>query len=139
MLEKALEGPWDCTQIKPDNSKGNQYWIFFGRTDAKVETNTLATWCKEMTYCKRPWVWERLKAGGEGDDRGWDVGWHHRLNGHECEQAPELVMDKEAWCAIVHGVAKGWTWQSGWNELIVIQLSLSLLFYFTWDMHIFQK
>ena len=36
--------------------------------------NTLATWCKELTHSKRPWCWERLKAGGEGDDRGWD-GW----------------------------------------------------------------
>ena len=34
--------------------------------------NTLATWCKELTHLKRPWCWERLKAGGEGDDRGWD-------------------------------------------------------------------
>ena len=37
-------------------------------------TNTLATWCEELTYLKRPWCWERLRAGGEGDDRGWD-GW----------------------------------------------------------------
>ena len=37
-------------------------------------SNILATWCKELTYWKRPWCWERLKAGGEGDDRGWD-GW----------------------------------------------------------------
>ena len=37
-------------------------------------SNTLATWCKEMTHLKRPWCWERLKAGGEEDDRGWD-GW----------------------------------------------------------------
>ena len=37
-------------------------------------SNTLATWCKELTHCKRPWYWERLKAGGEGDGRGWD-GW----------------------------------------------------------------
>ena len=37
-------------------------------------SNTLATWCEELTYSKRPWFWERLKAGGEGDDRGWD-GW----------------------------------------------------------------
>ena len=50
--------------------------------------NTLATWCKELTHWKRPWSWERLKAGREGDHRGWDVGWHHRLNGHEFEQAP---------------------------------------------------
>ena len=37
-------------------------------------SSTLATWCKELTHLKRPWCWERLKAGGEGDDRGWD-GW----------------------------------------------------------------
>ena len=46
------------------------------------KSNTLATWCKELTHLKRPWCWERLKAGGEGDYRGWDAGWHHRLNGH---------------------------------------------------------
>ena len=48
-------------------------------------SNPLATWCEELTYWKRPWCWERLKAGGEGDDRGEDemVGWHHQLNGCE--------------------------------------------------------
>ena len=45
-------------------------------------SNTLATWCEELTHLKRSWCWERLRAGGEGDDRGWDIGWHHRLNGH---------------------------------------------------------
>ena len=51
------------------------YFIFVGRTDAEAEnSNTLATWCKELTHWKRPWCWERLKAGRKGDDRGWD-GW----------------------------------------------------------------
>ena len=53
-------------------------------------SNTLATWCEELTHLQRPWFWERLMAGGEGDDRGWDggmtedemAGWHHRLKGH---------------------------------------------------------
>ena len=40
----------------------------------KLKLHTLATWCKELTHLKRPWCWERLRAGGEGDDRGWD-GW----------------------------------------------------------------
>ena len=40
----------------------------------KLNSNTLATWCGELTHLKRPWCWERLKAGGEGDDWGWD-GW----------------------------------------------------------------
>ena len=45
---------------------------------------SLATWCEELTHWKRPWCWERLKAGEEGDEM---VGWHHQLNGHEFEQA----------------------------------------------------
>ena len=72
MLEKTLESPLDWKEIKPVHPKWNQPWIFIGRTDA---VNTLATWCEEVThFWKRPWCWERLKAGGEGDDRGWD-GW----------------------------------------------------------------
>ena len=51
-------------------------------------SNTLATWHEELTHWKRPWCWERLKAGGEADNRGWDGWWHHWLNGHEFEQAP---------------------------------------------------
>ena len=49
-------------------------------------SNTLTTWCKEPIHWKRPWFWERLKAGWEGDDRGWLVGWHHWLSRHEFEQ-----------------------------------------------------
>ena len=49
--------------------------MFIGRTDVEAETPILwATWCEELTHWKRPWCWERLKVGGEGDDRGWD-GW----------------------------------------------------------------
>ena len=76
--------PLDCKEIQPVNPKGNQSWIFTGRTDGSGNSKTLATWCKELTLWKRPWCWERLKVGGEGD-RGWDVGWHHWLDGHEFE------------------------------------------------------
>ena len=61
-------------EIQPVHPKGNQSWIFIGRTDAEAEALTLATWCKELTHLKRPWCLERLKARGEGDERGWD-GW----------------------------------------------------------------
>ena len=75
VLEKTLESPLDCKEIKPVNPKGNQSWIFIGRTDAEADAPILwPTWCEELTHLKRPWGWERLKAGGEGDDRGWD-GW----------------------------------------------------------------
>ena len=72
VLEKTLENPLDCKEIQPVHPKGNQSWIFIGKTDA--ETETLATWCEEFIHLKRPWCWERLKAGGEEDNRGWD-GW----------------------------------------------------------------
>ena len=74
-LEKILEIPLESKEIKPVNPKGNWRWIFIGRTDAKSEApNTLGTWCEELTHWKRPWRWERLRASGEGDSRGWD-GW----------------------------------------------------------------
>ena len=69
-LEKTVESPLDCKEIQPLHPKGNQSWIFIGRTDAEAET--LATWCEELTHWKRSCCWERLKVGGEGDDRGWD-------------------------------------------------------------------
>ena len=75
VLGKTLESPLDSKEIQPVHPKGNQSWIVIGRTDAEAEIpNTLATWWEELTHWKRPWCWERLKAGGEGDDRGWD-GW----------------------------------------------------------------
>jgi len=76
VLEKTLESPLNCKEIKPINPKGNQSWTFIGRTDAEAEAEApvnLATWCEELTHWKRPWCWERLRAGEE-DDRGWH-GW----------------------------------------------------------------
>ena len=72
-VEKTFESPLGCKEIQPVHPKGNKSWIFTGRTDVEAEPPIL--WpCDEMTHLKRPWCWERLEAGGEGDDRGWD-GW----------------------------------------------------------------
>ena len=72
MLEKILKSPLDCKEIQSVHSKGNQSWIFIGNWS--WNSSTLATWWEELTHLKRPWCWERLKEGGEGDIRGWD-GW----------------------------------------------------------------
>ena len=73
VLEKTLESPLDCKEFKLVHPKGNQSWVFIGRTEAEAETQILwpPTWWEELTHLKRPWCWERLKTG-EGDDRGWD-------------------------------------------------------------------
>ena len=74
VLEKTLESRLDSKEIKPVHPKGNQPWIFIGRTDAEAEVSTLATWWGKLTHGKKAWCWERLREGGKGGDRGWD-GW----------------------------------------------------------------
>ena len=83
VLEKTLESPLDGKEIQPVHPKENQSWIFIGRTMLKLKLQYSGHLIKELTPWKRPWCWERLKAGAEGDNRGWVVGWHHRLDGHE--------------------------------------------------------
>ena len=88
VLEKTLESPLDCNEIQPVHPKGNQSWIFIGRTDAEAETPIL--WlpdAKNWLIGKDPdagkdWRWEE-----KGTTEVEMVGWHHRLDGHECEQA----------------------------------------------------
>ena len=65
VLEKTLESPFDCMEIQPVHCRGDQFLVFIGRT------GTLGIWCWELTHLKRPRCWERLRAGGEGDYRGW--------------------------------------------------------------------
>ena len=72
--EKTLESPLDCKKIQSVHSKGDQSCVFFGRTGWSWHSNTLVTWWEELTHLKRPWRWQRLRAGAEGDNRGW-YGW----------------------------------------------------------------
>ena len=62
----------DCKEIQPVHPKGDQSWVFIGRTDAEAETTILWPPDAKNWHLKRPWCWERMKAGGEGDYRGWD-------------------------------------------------------------------
>ena len=88
VLEKTLEGPLDCRVIQPVHPKGNQSWIFIGRTDAEAETPILSpSDMKNLLIGKdlnvgKDWRWE--EKGMTEDEM---VGWHHQHNGHEFEQA----------------------------------------------------
>ena len=73
VLEKTLKSPLDCKEIQPVHPKGSVLSIHW-KNWWSWNSNLLATWCEELTLWKRPWCWERLRAGGEGDDGGWD-GW----------------------------------------------------------------
>ena len=122
VLEKPLESPLDCKEIKPVNPKGNQSWIFIRGTDAEAEIPTL--WPPDV----KNWL------TGKDPDAGKDwrqeekvmtedemVGQHHWFNGHGFEQLRETVKDREAWCAAVHGVTKSQTQLSNWTELIPVE------------------
>ena len=83
VLEKTLESPLDCKDIQPVHPKGDQSWVFIGRTDAEAETpTTLAASCKELTHWKRPYAgkdWRREEKGMTEDEM---AGWYHQLDGH---------------------------------------------------------
>ena len=72
----------------------------------------------ELTHWKRPWCWERLKAVGEGDDRGWDA-WMSSPDSMDMSLSnlQKMVKDRKVWCVEVHRVAKSWTCLSNWTEL----------------------
>ena len=88
VLKKMLESPLDSEDIKPVNPKGNQPYLFIHWKDWYWSSNTLATWCEELTHWKKPWWWKRLKTGGEGMTEDEMAGWHHQLDGHEFRETP---------------------------------------------------
>ena len=88
MLEKMLESPLGRKEIKPVNPKGSQPWIFTGRTDAETEAPILwPTAGKSWVIGKNPDAGKDRRQGEKGMTQGEMVGWYHRLNGHEFEQA----------------------------------------------------
>ena len=124
VLENTLESPLDCKEIQTVHSEGDQPWDFFGRYDAKAETPVL--WLPHM----KSWLtgkdsdagrdWGQEEKGTTEDEM---AGWHHRLDGRSLSELWEMVLDREAWCAATHGVAKGRTRLSEQTELKYLKIS----------------
>ena len=113
VLKKTLESPLGC-KIKPVNPKGNQLWIFIGRTDAELQYFGHLMW--RVDSVKRVWCWERLKAKGEGDGRG--MRWLDSVTDSmemNLSKFRETEEDRGAWYATVHGVAKSQIWVNDWT------------------------
>ena len=121
VLEKTLESPLDCKEIQPVHSEGDQSWVFSGRTDAKAETPVL--WPPHA----KSWLigkdsdagrdWGQEEKGTTEDEM---ARCHYWLNGLSLSELREVVMDREAWRAAIHGVAKSLTRLNKWTEDIFV-------------------